>query len=80
MLLSWIKSKLTKSEIVSFGVLKRVQIAVSHVHFIDLNNDTSKILGTHFSYYEELKEEKTFHETGIDTQRVLKYEKLEDLH
>ena len=27
---------------------------------IELNNDTLKILATHFSYNEKLKEEKTF--------------------
>ena len=39
---------------------------------MDLNYDTQKILSTHFSYNEKLKEEKTFHETVTVTQRVLK--------
>ena len=30
------------------------------LRWIDLNNDTLKILVTHFSYNEKLKEEKTF--------------------
>ena len=38
---------------------------------IDLNDDTLKILGTHFSYNEKLKEEKKYKST-TDNQRVLK--------
>ena len=38
---------------------------------VDLNNDTLKILGTHFSYNEKLKEENNF--TAVtNTQRVMK--------
>ena len=33
-------------------------MAIYGLHCIDLNNDTLKILGTHFSYNEKLKEEK----------------------
>ena len=33
-------------------------MAVCGLHCIDLNNDTLKLLGTHFSYNEKLKEEK----------------------
>ena len=36
----------------------QVQVAIYGLHCIDLNNDTLKILGTHFSYNEKLKEEK----------------------
>ena len=35
--------------------LKGVQVAVSGMRCIDLNNNTLKILGTYFSYYENLK-------------------------
>ena len=35
-----------------------VQVEVCGLHCIDLSNDTLKILGTHFSYNEKLKEEK----------------------
>ena len=38
--------------------LKGVQVAVCGLRCADLNNDTLKILGTHFSYNEKLKEEK----------------------
>ena len=33
-------------------------MAVCGMHCVDLKNDILKILGTHFSYYEKLKEEK----------------------
>ena len=43
---------------------------------IDLNVDTLKILGTHFSYNKKLKEEKNFYKTVTDMQRVLKIWKM----
>ena len=46
---------------------------------IDLNNDTLKILGTHFCYNENLKEENNFYKTVTDIQRVLKVWKKRDL-
>ena len=47
-------------------------MAVCGMCCIDLNIDTLKILGTHFSYKEKLKEEKNFHKIVTDMQRVLK--------
>ena len=49
--------------------LKGVQVAVCGLRYIDLNNDTLKILDTHFSYNEKLKEEKNFYKTVTDIQR-----------
>ena len=46
---------------------------------IDLNVDTLKILGTHFSYNEKLKEEKNFYKIVTDMQRVLKIWKMRKL-
>ena len=51
----WIKTRLKKSEIEGIGALNGVQVAVCGLRCIDLNNDTLKILGTHFSYNEKLK-------------------------
>ena len=48
--LSKIKPNLTKSEIVSIGVLKGVKVVVCGMLCVDLNNDTLKLLGTQFSY------------------------------
>ena len=55
---SRLKINLRKSEIAGIRVLKGVQVAVCGMRFIDLNSDTLKILGTHFSYNKKLKEEK----------------------
>ena len=57
-------------------ILKGVQVMVCGLRCIDLNNDSSKVLGTHFSYNEKLKEEKKCYKTLTDTQRVLKIWKL----
>ena len=75
----WIKAKLKKSEIAGIGDLKWVQVAVCSLRCIDLNNDTLKILGTHFSYNKKLKDEKKFYKTVTDIQRVLNTWKMRNL-
>ena len=55
---SGLKPNLRKLEIAGIRVLKGVQVGVCGMRCIDLNNDTLKILGTHFSYNKKLKEEK----------------------
>ena len=69
---SGLKPNLTKFEIADIGVLKGVQVAVCGMRCIDLNIDTLKILGTHFSYNEKLKEEKNFYNIETDIQRVFR--------
>ena len=46
---------------------------------IDLNDDTLKILGTHFSYNKKLKDERKFYKTVTDIQRVLNTWKMRNL-
>ena len=46
---------------------------------VDIKNDTLKILGTHFSYNEKLKEERNFYTTVTNIQRVLKIWKMRNL-
>ena len=53
-----------------------VQVAVCGMRCIDLNVDTLKILGTHFSYNEKLKEEKNLYKILRDMQQVLKIRKM----
>ena len=60
------KPNLTKSGIAGIGFLKGVQVAVCGMRCIDLNVDTLKILGTHFSYNEKLKKEKNFYKIVTD--------------
>ena len=50
-------------------------MAVCGLSCIDVNNDTLKILGTHFSYNEKLKEEKKIYKSVTDIQRDWKYGK-----
>ena len=76
---SGLKPNLTISEITSIGVLKGVQVAVCDMRCRDLNIDTLKILGTHFSYNKKLKQEKNFYNIVTDIQRVLKRWKMRKL-
>ena len=76
---SGLKPSLKKSEIGGIGALKGVQVAACYLRCIDLSNDTLKILGTHFSYNEKLKEEKTCYNTLTGIQRVLKIWKKRNL-
>ena len=57
---------------IGIGNLKGVQVAVFGLRCIDINNDTLKILDTHFFYNEKLKKENNFYKTVTDIQRVLK--------
>ena len=77
---SGFKPNLSKCEIAGIGVLKGVQVALCVMYCVDLKNDTLKILGTHFSYNEKLKEERNFYKTVTNIQRVLKIWKIEILH
>ena len=76
---SGFKPNLSKCEIAGIGVLKGVQVAVCVMCCVDLKNDTLKILGTHFSYKEKLKEERNFYTTVTNIQRVLKIWKMRNL-
>ena len=77
--LSGLKPNLTKSETAGIAVLKWVQVAVCGMHYVDLNVDTLKILGTHFCYNEKLKEEKNVYKIVTDMQRFLKIWKMRRL-
>ena len=76
---SGLKLNLSKCEITGIGVLKRVQVAACGMRCVDLKNDTSKILGTHFSNNEKLKEERNLYKTVTNIQRVLKVWKMRNL-
>ena len=54
-------------------------MAVCGLRCIDLNNDTLKILGTHFSCNAKLKDEKKIYKTITDRQQVLKIWKMRNL-
>ena len=68
---SGLKPNSTKSEIVGIGFLKGVQLGVCGMRCVNLNNDTLKVLASHFSYNEKLKEEQKLYRTVPNIQRVL---------
>ena len=74
-----LKPNLSKCEIAGIGVLKGVKVAVCGIQCVDLVLDTIKILGTHFSYNEKLKEERNICLIIANIQRVLKLWKLRNL-
>ena len=59
--------------------LIRVQVAVCGLRCVDLKTNTLKILGTHLSYNEKLKDEKNFYTTVTYIQRVLEIWKMRNL-
>ena len=59
--------------------LIRVQVAVCGPRCVDLKTNTLKILGTHLSYNEKLKDEKNFYTTVTYIQRVLEIWKMRNL-
>ena len=52
------------------GYLKGVQMAVSGSKYIDLTNETIKILGVHFSYNQKLQAQKNLVKSIINKQKV----------
>ena len=54
-------------------------LAVFGMHCVDLKNDTLKILRTHFSYNEKLKDERNFYTTVTNIQQALKIWKMRNL-
>ena len=74
-----LRPNLSKCEIAGIGLLKGVKVAVCGIQSVDLVLDTIKILGTHFSYNEKLKEERNFCLIIANIQRVLKLWKLRNL-
>ena len=55
-----------KNKLAGIGVLTRVEVEVCGMRFIDLSKLTLKIIYTHFSYNEKLKERKNFYKTASD--------------
>ena len=54
-------------------------LAVFGMRCVDLKNDTLKILRTHFSYKEKLKDERNFYTTVTNIQQALKIWKMRNL-
>ena len=52
----------TKREIEGIGVLNGVQVAPCGIKCVNLNNETVKIFGVHFSYHKNPEQDKNFSE------------------
>ena len=79
---SGLRPNLSKCEIAGIRVLKGIKVAVCGMQCVDLvkTKITIKILGTHFSFNERLKEdERNFCLIIANNQRVLKLWKLRNL-
>ena len=64
----------TKCEIGGIGVLNGVQVAlcVCGMKCVDLNKETAKILGVHFSYDKNLEQDKYFCEHIVKIENISK--------
>ena len=69
---SGLKQNHEKCKIAGIEVLKSVKVAVCGMKGIDLCNDTIKVIGTHFSYNEEKRNEKKILKSITKIQNVLK--------
>ena len=57
---SALKANKKKCEITGIGILNGVQVALCSMKCVNLNNETVKILGVHFSYNKNLERVKNF--------------------
>ena len=66
---SGLKPNKTKFEIVGIAVLNAGQVALCNMKCVNLNSETVKILGAHFSDSKNLKQDKNFckHIVKIET-------------
>ena len=76
---SGLKSNETKCEIAGIGVLNGVQVALCGIKCVDLNNETMKILGDHFSYNKNLEQDKNFCEHIVKIENILKLWRMRQL-
>ena len=76
---SGLKPNKTKCEIVGIGVLNGVQVALCGMKCFNLNNETVKILGVHFSYNKNLEQDKNFSEHILKIESILKLWRIRQL-
>ena len=77
--ISGLKSNKSKCEIAGIGALKGSRVAHSDMQYINLNKQTVKILGIHFSYNKKLEEEKNFNNDIAKTKSIFKVRAMRDL-
>ena len=76
---SGLKPNKTKCEIAGIGVLNGVQVALCGMKCVNLNNETVKILGVHFSYNKNLEQDKNFSEHILKIESILKLWRIRQL-
>ena len=76
---SVLKPSKSKCEIAGIGVLKGVSIKLCGMQCIDLTKNSVKILGIHFSYNKEIKDEENFIKLIKKIENVLKIWRLRNL-
>lgn len=59
---------------VGIGVLNGAKVTVCGIQSINLNTEAAEILGIHFPYKKNLKEEKKIHNVVTNVQRVIAME------
>ena len=67
---SGLKPNKTKCEIAGIGVLNGVQVALCGMKCVNLNNETVKILGVHFSRNKNLEQDKNFSEHIVKIESI----------
>ena len=77
--ISGLKPNKTKCEIVRIGLLNRVQVALYGMKCVNLNNETVKILGVHFSYNKNLEQDKNFCKHIVKIENILKLWRMRQL-
>ena len=77
--ISGLKPNKTKCEIAAIGVLNGVQVALCGMKCANLNNETVKILGVHFSYNKNIEQDKNFSEHILKIESILKLWRMRQL-
>ena len=78
-LYSGLKPNKSKCEIAGIGTLKGVKVALCGMECINLNENTIKILGIHYSYDKILENEKNFKKHILNIEGILKIWRLRNL-
>ena len=77
--LSGLKPSKSKCEISGIGSLKGVRVALLSMQCINLNEQTVKILGIHFSYIKKPEGEENFNNHIAKIENILEVWRMRDL-
>ena len=74
-----LKPNKTKYKIAGIDVLNGVQVALCRMNCVNLDNETLKILGVHFSYSKNLEQDKNFCKHIVKIENILKLWRMRQL-